>query len=271
MRNGSGLAEGASPNLFEPVRENFRFEIPPAILERLSDLAGIPAHYRPTFANSIIELFAKAHRWHRMANRSVEMDAAAKELNRIAKEAGKLKKNIDKLSPQARMTLGLYALRLDQFGEAESDEAVRNQIEALLQAGSSGQAIPKVDYLSWAVGRIGSAAATKTWSKRQNGNPAPWQGADSSKNPHIDTFNRFIVELREAVRACNGAPGFEQYDISDGLRAFLKAASSCLPDGFIPNEVLYPAENGSHAAVSRRKGLMSFWLRKDARRRLSRA
>jgi hypothetical protein len=269
MRNGSGLAEGASPSLFEPVRQTLRFEIPPAILERLSDLARIPAHYRPTFANSIVELFAKAHRWHRMATRSVEMDAAAKELDRVVKEAQKLKKNIDKLSEQARMALGLYALRLDQFGEADSHETVRNQIEALLQAGSSGQAVQKVDYLSWAVGRIGSAAATVTWSKQQNGSPAPRQSYESCKRPHVDTFNRFIMELGEVVRACNGAPEFEQYDIGDGLRAFLKAASSYLPNGFTPKEVLYPPANGNRAAGSPRKGFMSFWLRKDARRRLS--
>jgi len=267
MRNGSGLIDGASPNPFEPVRDTLRLEIPQAILERLSDLARIPAHYRPTFANSIVELFAKAHRWHRMATRSVEMTAAAKELNRVAKEARKLKKNIDRLGAQARMTLGLYALRLDEFGEAESHEAIRNQIEALLQAGISGQAIQKVDYLSWAVGRIGSAAATETWSKGQN-DPAPWQSRDS-KSPYVDTFNRFIVELGETVRACNGAPGFEQYNLGDGLRTFLKAASSYLPNGFIPKEALYPPANGNHAAVSPRKGLMSFWLRKDARRRLS--
>ncbi len=269
MRNGSGLVEGASPNPFEPVRDTLRLEIPPAVLERLSDLASIPAHYRPTFANSIVELFAKAHRWHRMATRSVEMDAAAKELNRVAKEARKLKKNIDKLSNQARMTLGLYALRLDEFGEAGPHEAVRNQIEALLQAGSLGQAIQKVDYLSWAVGRIGSAAATETWSKRQNGSPPPWRSDDRCKGPHTDTFNRFIMELGEAVRACNGVPGFEQYDINDGLRAFLKAASSYLPDGFVPKEVLNPGANGNRAAGSPRRGFMSFWLRKDARGRLS--
>jgi hypothetical protein len=84
--------EGAFPNLFEPIRDTFRFEIPPAALERLSDLAKVPAHYRPTFANLIVELFAKAHRLHLLANRSVAMNVAAKELDRVAKDARKLKK-----------------------------------------------------------------------------------------------------------------------------------------------------------------------------------
>ena len=97
MSFGNGLAGGESRDPFEPIPDTRRFEIPPAALELLSDLARIPAHYRPTFANSIVELFAKAYRWHRMANRSVEMDASSKELNRVAREARKLKKSIDKL------------------------------------------------------------------------------------------------------------------------------------------------------------------------------
>jgi hypothetical protein len=259
MSNGNGPVKGVSADPFEPIRDALRFEIPPAALERLSDLAKIPAHYRPTFANSIIELFAKAHRWHRMANRSVEMDAAAKELNRVAKEARKLKSNIDKLSKQARVTLGLYALRLERFGEVESHEAVRNQIEDLLHSGSIGQAVQKVDYLSWVVGRIGSAATTETWPKRQKGNPIPWNNDYARENPYVDTFNLFMIELGEVVRACNGALRFEQNDMGDDIKAFLNAASSYLPNEFIPREVFFAVANGNHAAPSRLKKLTSLW------------
>ena len=132
MSNGNALVRVTPANPFEPAREAFRFEMPPAAVERLCDLAKIPAHYRPTFANSIKQLFAKARRWHRIALRAVEMDAVSRELGRVAREARKLQKSIDGLSERARMTLGLYALRLDQFGEAEAHETVRNQIEDLL-------------------------------------------------------------------------------------------------------------------------------------------
>ncbi len=262
MSNGNGLVEGVSPNPFEPIRGTFRFEMPPAALGQLSGLAKIPAHYRPTFANAAIELFAKAHRWHRMANRSVEMDAAAKELNRVAKEAGKLKKNIDKLSKQARVTLGLYAMRLERFGEAESHEAVRNQIEDLLHSAGAGQAVQKVDALSWAVGRIGSAAATETWPKCQKSNPAPWKRNGKRKSPYVDTFNLFMIELGVAVRACNGALRLERDDMGDDLKAFLRAASLYLPNEFIPNDVLYPGANRQRAAGWRLKKLMSLLAKK---------
>ena len=104
MGHANGFAEALSADPFEPGRHQIRVEIPQPVLERLSDLAGIPAHYRPTFANSLRELFGQSHRWHRIARRSVEMDSAAKELGRIAKDARKLKTKIDKLSKQARVT-----------------------------------------------------------------------------------------------------------------------------------------------------------------------
>ncbi len=194
-----------------------------------------------------------------MANRSVEMDAAARELNRIAKEARKLRKIIDKLSKQARVTLGLYVMRQEQFGEGESHEAVRNQIEGLLHSGSSGLALQKVDYLSWAVGRIGSAAATETWSKRQDGDPAPWKSDDNRKRPYVDTFNRFLIELGGVVRACNGTLCFEQNGLNDDLKVFLQAASSYLPNEFTPKEVFDAGKDGNHAANSLLKKFTSLW------------
>jgi len=259
MSNGNGLVRGAPADHFEPVRDAFRSEIPSAALEQLSSLARVQAHYRPTFANSLIELFTKARRWHRLASRSIEMDAAAKELSRIAKEAQKLKDTIDKLRGPARVTLGLYVTRLEQFGETESYEAMRNQIEDLLQGGS-GQALQKVDYLSWAVDRIKSAAATETWPKRQKDTPAPWKRGVSRSGPHIDTFERFVIELGGTVRACHGALRIEPDNANDDLGAFLKAASPYLPDGFIPWDVLEPSPNGNRASSgSPLKKLVSFW------------
>src|SRR5215469_16154105 len=243
MSQGNGLVREASPDPFEPVRDALRFEIPPAALEQLSSLARVQAHYRPTFANSLRELFAKARRWHRLASRSVEMDAAAKELSRIAKEAQRLKDNIDKLSGPARVTLGLYVTRLEQFGETESYEAMRNQIEDLLQGGS-GRALEKVDYLSWAVSRIKSAAATETWPKRQKESPAPWKRGVSRSGPYIDTFERFVIELGGMVRACHGALRIDPNDANDDLSAFLKAATPYLPNEFIPWDVLEPSPKG---------------------------
>ncbi len=69
----------------------------------------------------------------------MEWNTAAKELDRVAKAARRLKEDIDKLYPQARATLGLYALRLDQFSEADPEEAVRNQVEGLRQRGGDGR------------------------------------------------------------------------------------------------------------------------------------
>src|SRR5262249_11658124 len=176
------------------------------------------------------------------------------------KEGRKVKENIDKLSDQARVTLGLYVLRLEQFGETESHEAMRNQIEDLLQGGGAGQAVQKVDYLSWAVARIQSAAATETWPKQQKDSPEPWKRGVSRTGPHIDTFGRFVAELVGTVRACNGMLRIEQHNPNDDLTAFLKAATSYLPTGFIPWDVLEPSPNGKSApSSSPLKKLMSFW------------
>jgi hypothetical protein len=259
MSHGNGLVRAAPADPFEPVRDALRFQIPGAALEQLSTVANINAHYRPTFANSLIELFAKARRWNRLASRSAEMDGAAKELGRVAKEARKLKETIDRLSGPARVTLGLYVSRLEQFGETESHEAMRNQIEDLLQAGGAGQAVQKVDYLSWAVGRIQSAAATETWPKNQKDAPAPWKRGVSRSGPHIDTFDRFVAELTATVRACNGMLRIDPNSVNDDLTAFLKAATPYLPGGFIPWDVLEPAPNGKSASGSPLKKLMSFW------------
>jgi hypothetical protein len=260
MDSGNGLVKGASPDPFEPVRESHRFKISPAALERLSDLAKIPAHYRPTFANSVVELFAKSHRWHRIAGRSIQMDAATKELGRVANDARKLKNKIDKLSKQARGTFGLYALRLEQFDEADSHEAVRNQIEDILHSGSFDRAVQKVEYLSWTVGRIASAAATETWPKRPNSSMAASKRGKGTKAPYVDTFNRFVIELDQVVRACNSPLRFEPNDMTDGLTAFLEAASAHLPNGFIPEDVFYTGQNSKRTVGSRLKRLMPFWL-----------
>jgi hypothetical protein len=248
--------EEAPPNPFEPTRDTLRFEIPPAALEELSDLVKVPAHYRPTFANSIVELFAKAHRWHRLARRSVAMNAAAKELDRVAKDARGLKRDIDKLSRQARATFGLYALRLERFNEADLPETARNQIEELLQSGGFDQAVPKIDHLSWVVGRIASAAATETWAKRKKGGLVPW--INDNKTPYIDTFNRFVVELGTAVRTCHCPMRFDPDDINDALTAFLEAATPYLPNEFIPEEVFDAGRHDKRSLSSRLKRLTTF-------------
>jgi hypothetical protein len=263
QRSGSymnnGLGKGSSPTPFEPVRDAYRLHIPPAALERLCDLAQVHAHFRPTFANAMRELLAKSHRWHRMASRSVEMDAVAKELGQVVKDARKLKEDIDKLSPQARMTLGLYALRLDKFSELDPHEAARNQIEDLVNLGGSGQAGPKVGQLSWAAGRIESAAATETWPKPKSGGLAPWKIGGNPNTPFIETFDRFVIELSKAVQACNSPLQFDPNNISSDLTAFLEAAAAHLPSGFVPDEVFHPEENGKAAGDSRMKKLTAFW------------
>ena len=260
MSNGNDLVtRDPTPSVFEPVRDAFHYKLPAAALERLCDLAQIPAHYRPTLANSLTQLFAKAQRWHRIAARSVEMDTAAKELDRVAKAARKLKEDIDKLSPQARATLGLYALRLDQFSEADEQEAVRNQIEDLVNAGGYGQAGPKVAQLSWAAGRIEAAAATETWPRPKAGNLAPWKNGSDPKIPYIDTFNRFVMELAWAVHACHSPLRYDPNDLSNELLAFLEAATPLLPNGFIPPEVFQKEEPVKAPADSRLKKLSLFW------------
>ena len=259
MSTANARAEEALPGPFEPIGDAVRFEIAPAALERLSNLAKIPAHYRPTFANSITKLFAKAHRWHRMATRSVQMEAAAKELGRVAKDARKLKKNIDKLSEQARVTLGLYVLRLEQFGEAGSQEAVRNQIEDLLHSDSVGAALQKVDSLSWAIGQIESAAATEAWPKHQKANPASWKSDANRRTPYVDIFNRFVTELGEVVRACKGTLPIEQNAMGDDLEAFLRVASAYLPNEFIPQEMFHSGAGRDRGAGWRLRKLASLW------------
>src|SRR5271165_2505208 len=204
----ANLAKTLPGDPFAEGRHQVRVEIPQSALERLSGLAGIPAHDRPTFANSLRELFAQSHRWHRIATRSVEMDSAAQELGQIAKDARKLKAKIDKLSEPARLTLGLHALRLDQYGEAEAHETVRDQIEDILCSGNLDQAVQKAGYLAWAVGRLGSAAGAETWSSVQRDGPARWKNADSRMTPHLDTFDHFVIELVKAIEACNGSVRF---------------------------------------------------------------
>jgi hypothetical protein len=247
MSNGDGRALAtASPNPFEPIRNSLRFVVPPPEMERLCELARIPAHYRPTFANAISELFAKSHRWHRMAIRSVEMDKAAKELAGVAKDALKLKSRIDKLGGLARTTLGLYALRLDNYGEADSHETAREQIEELLRSGFMDQALQKVEYLSWAVGRIEAAATTETWPQADKGEKTPWK---SIPTPLVHTFNRFVIELGEVVRGCNSPLVFDPAEITLSLVAFLKAATPFLPTEFVPKEV-YEAGEPKEPVVS---------------------
>ncbi|MGO9483438.1 MAG: hypothetical protein ACLPX9_02475 [Rhodomicrobium sp.] len=261
MSNGNGLGNGSSPSPFEPVRDAFRFQVPPAALERLCDLAKVPAHYRPTFANSITGLFAQAHRWHRIAARSAEMDAVADELGRVARDARKLKQTIEKLTPQARTAFGLYALRLEKFSEADSHESVRNQIEDLVNSGASGQAGPKVAQLIWAAGRIESAAATETWPRQRKGMPPLWKtgSGPGRETPHAATFSHFVIELGKAIQACNSPLQFEPDNIDGGLTAFLEAAAPHLPNEFIPKEVLSPDQGGKAAGDSRLKKLTAFW------------
>jgi len=264
MSNGNGLAEEASPNSFEPIRDPFRFEIPAAGLELLAGLAGVPAHYRPTFANSIIELFARAHRWHLIANRSVEMNAAAGELRRVAKSARKLKKCIDELSKNARVTLGLYAIRLDQSGETHSHEALRDQIEDILRRQGAGQAVQKAADLSWVVDRIASAASTGTWPKYKNGNLPAWNGDRNHATPHIDTFNRFVIEVGEVIRQCHGRLDIEQDNVSEELKAFLKAASTHLPREFVPAHVFLTPTESDRTAGSRLRRFAFPWQKKHS-------
>jgi len=258
MGHANGFAEALSADPFEPGRHQIRVEIPQPVLERLSELAGIPAHYRPTFANSLRELFGQSQRWHRIARRSVEMDSAAKELGRIAKDARKLKTKIEKLSKQARVTLGLHALRLDRYGEAESPEAVRDQIEDILRSGCLDQAIQKVDYLSWAVGRLGSAAAAETWPRLQKGSPSRWKMADDRMAPYRDTFDRFVIELGKAVEVCNGPGRFDPNGTNSYLISFLEAALPYLPKGFVPRELFESHKNGERSASPRPKKFRLF-------------
>jgi hypothetical protein len=260
MSNGSDLNRGPASSVFEPVRDAFRFKLPPAALERLCDLAQVHAHFRPTFANSITDLFAKAQRWHRIAVRSVEMDAVAKELDRIVKGARKLKEDIDRLGPQARATLGLFALRLDQFSEADQHDSVRNQIEDLVNAGGYGQAGPKVAQLSWIAGRIEAAAATETWPRPRTGPLGSWKNGGETRNPLVDTFNRFVSELGKIVSACGSPLHFVPDNMTADLTAFLEAATPLLPKGFIPQEVFQKEEPGAKPpADSRLKKLTSLW------------
>lgn len=260
MSNGNNTQRGPAPSVFEPARDAFRFKLPPAALERLCDLAQVHAHYRPTFANAITELFAKAQRWHRMAVRSVEMDGVAKELDKIVKGARKLKEDIDKLGPQARATLGLYALRLDQFSEADQHETVRSQIEDLVNAGGYGQAGPKVAQLSWIASRIEAAAATETWPRPRTGPLGAWKNGGETKNPLLDTFNRFVGELGRIVSSCGSELHFAPGNMTDELTAFLEAATPLLPNGFIPQEVFQKEEPGAKpASDSRLKKLTAFW------------
>ena len=259
MSNGSGPGTGSAPNPFEPVRDAFRFQVPSAALERLCDLAQVPAHFRPTFANAMRELLARSHRWHRMASRSVEMDTVAKELGQIAKDARKLKESIDKLSPQARLTLGVYALRLDQSSEADQPETVRNQIEDLVNQGGASQAGPKVAQLSWVAGRIESAAATETWPRPKNGALAAWKNGGSRNTPYIETFNRFVAELSQIAQSCNSPLHFDPNNMNSYLVSFLEAAATQLPAGFIPDEVFNPEPADKAASNSRLKKLTAFW------------
>jgi hypothetical protein len=257
MSSGSGL--GGQPGLspFEPYRDAFGFKVPSGALERLCDLAAVPAHYRPTFANAMNGIFAKSQRWHRMASRSIEMDAVSKELVQVAKDARKLKEDLDKLSPQARMALGLYALRLDQFGDPDGHETARNQIEDLVNHGASGQAAAKVGQLSWTAGRIEAAATTETWAKPKNGSLTPWK-ASVRHQPRADTFNMFVIEVGRAAQACNSPLLFDPDNINGDLIAFLEAARPLLPAGFIPDEVFNPEPAAKPASSSGLKKL-AFW------------
>ena len=259
MSSGSRL--GGHPGLspFEPYRDAFGFKVPSAALERLCDLAVVPAHYRPTFANAMNGIFAKSQRWHRMASRAIEMDNVGKELAQVAKDARKLKEDLDKLSPQARMALGLYALRLDQFAEADASEAVRNQIEDLVNQGASGQAGPKVGQLSWAAGRIEAAASTETWAKPKNGALSSWKNSSSRYSPRVETFELFVIEVGRAAQSCNSPLQFDPGNINGDLIAFLEAARPHLPAGFIPDEVFNPEPAASKPAPSSGLKKLAFW------------
>jgi hypothetical protein len=260
MSHANGLAEALPAGPFAQGRHQIRVDIPQSALERLSGLAGIPAHFRPTFANSLRELFGQSHRWHRIATRSVEMDLAAKELGRIAKDARKLKTKLDQLSKQGQVTLGLHALRLDRYGEADSHAAVRDQIEEILCSGELDQAVKKVGYLAWAVGRLGSAAGAETWPRPRNGAPARWKKADYRAAPYLDTFDHFVIELGKAIEACNGAVRFSPHETNTHLIDFLEAAMPYLPDGFVPKEVFESHSNGERAENLRPKMFRFFGL-----------
>jgi hypothetical protein len=257
MGHANGLDEEWSADAFEPGGRPSRVEFPQPSLDRLSGLAGIPAHYRPTFANLLRELFGQAHLWHRIATRSVEMDAAAKELGRIAKDAQKLKASIDGLSKQARATLGLHALRLDHFGEAGPHEAAPGQIEDVLRSVGLDQAMQKVEYLSWVLSQLGSAAAAKTWPTPENGGSARWKNA-GGRAPHLDTFDRFVIELGKAIEACNSPVRFDPNETDAHLLAFLEEAAPYLPDGFVPQEVFEKRQNGERDASLRLKRFSFF-------------
>jgi hypothetical protein len=156
------------------------------------------------------------------------------------------------------VSFGLYTLRLEQFDKADSHETVRDQIEQLLHSGGFDQAVHRVDHLSWEVGRMESAAATETWPKRQKGSRAPWKS--DNKTPQIDTFNRFVIELGKAVRACHGPIRFEPHNINDDLTAFLKAAAPYLPNKFIPEEVFGAGGRDKRSLASRLKKLTALWF-----------
>jgi hypothetical protein len=261
MNKGNGSAEALAPDPFEPIRHHLRLEIPQADMDRLCTVAQIHAHYRPTFANALHALLAKAHRWHRIACRTVAMNEAARELANVARDAIKLKARIEKLSPQARAALGLYALRLDRYGETESHEALRDQVEELLQAGGVSQAVQKVDYLSWSAGRIGSAATTEAWPRSEGKKAARKRGGDGAA-PHAETFNRFVIELGETLQACKSPFRFDPADVSEDLAAFLEAASPFLPDGFVPESVFGTGQDDKQASRSPLRKLRSLWSRR---------
>ncbi len=261
MKNGNGLAEASKPNAFELLRHPLRLDIPQPAIDRLCVVAQIPAHYRPTFTNALHALIAKSHRWHRIASRSVEMDSAARELVAVARDALKLKNRIGKLSPQARTTLGLYALRLDSYGETETHEALREQIEELLQNGGLDQARQKADYLSWFAGRVGSAAATKTWP-RGEGKEAARKKAGERETPHAETFERFVIDLSEVVRACNSPVRFDPANVGESLTAFLEVASPFLPEGFIPEGVFGVEQAEKRVSRSPLRKLKFLWWRR---------
>jgi hypothetical protein len=260
MTSGSGLGRQPGLSPFEPFRDSFGFKLPSPALERLCDLAAVPAHYRPTFANAMNGIFAKSQRWHRMASRAIEMDGVGKELAQVAKDARKLKESLDKLSPQARMALGLYGQRLDQFPETEPHEAVRNQIEDLVNVGAAAQAGAKVAQLSWAAGRIEAAANTETWAKPKNGALASWKSSGGGRfAPRAETFELFVTEVGRAAHACNSPLQFDPANITGDLIAFLEAAQPHLPAGFIPDEVFNPEPAAAKPAPSSGLKKLAFW------------
>jgi hypothetical protein len=261
MNDGKEIAEAAKLNPFELIRHPLRLDIPQPVIDRLCAVAQIPAHYRPTFVNALHTLIAKSHRWHRIASRSVEMDEAAKELANVVRDALKLKGRIDKLSPQARTTLGLYALRLDRYGETDTHEAVREQIEELLQHGGLEQAQQKAEYLGWSAGRVASAATTETWPRGGDKEAARKRGKDRPR-PHADTFNHFVGELSELVRACHSPVRFDPDEAGGSLAAFLEASLPFLPGGFVPQEVFGAGEAEKPVSRSPLSKLKLFWSRR---------